>query len=429
MDKSLNRKFLHFVLPSMLAMAFSGIYSIIDGIFVGNFLGTAGIAAINIAYPLQALVMSLGTGIGLGGGIMISIAEGKGDSETKRRYLGTTLILLFLATMLIDLVLYPLHPFIMKFLAAEETLYPLSLEYLKPLLLFCFVQLFGTGLVPIIRNYGGAMYSMVGMITGFVMNIFLDWVLIAKIPMGMTGAALATLLGQLSALIVNASFFLFHRGIICKAIWKPKKEIYTKILHTALSPFGETINPNITLLIMNFFILRAGGIVSSSTYGVVCFVYFVGLLFIQGVGQGAQPLVSMYHGGGEIEKKKHIERLMYLTSIILFVFIGTGLYFARDFIPFLFGAEPEVALMYRHVILYVIVSLGIFSIVQIDIAERYATGKTGSSSLMIYAQNIFTFIYALLFTSLMGIEGAWLVQIAALGSVFIIQLIYRKLGR
>ena len=425
----MNRKFLNFVLPSMLAMAFSGIYSIIDGIFVGNFLGTAGIAAINIAYPLQALVMSLGTGIGLGGGIMISIAEGRGEIEKKRKYLGTTLMLLLLATIFIDLVLYPLHPFIMEFLAAEETLYPLSLEYLKPLLLFCFVQLFGTGLVPIIRNYGGATYSMVGMITGFVMNIFLDWVLIAKIPMGMTGAALATLLGQLSALLVNASFFLTHRGILKSALFKPCREIYFKVLHTALSPFGETINPNITLLIMNYFILKSGGITSSSTYGVVCFVYFVGLLFIQGVGQGAQPLVSMYHGGNETEKKKHIVKLMYITSVIIYIAMAFGLYFSRDFIPFLFGAEPAVAEMYHHVILYFIVSLGIFAFVQIDIAERYASGKTKSSSLMIYAQNVFSFIYALIFTSIMGIEGAWLVQIAALGSVFIIQLIFRKTGR
>ena len=86
------KKFLRFVLPSMVAFAFTGLYSIVDGFFVGNNVGDDGLAAINVAYPLVAFINAVGTGIGMGGSVMLSIARGRGDARAEKRYLGSTLI-------------------------------------------------------------------------------------------------------------------------------------------------------------------------------------------------------------------------------------------------------------------------------------------------------------------------------------------------
>lgn len=89
------RRFIGAVLPSMLAFAFSGLYTIVDGFFIGRNIGDIGLAAVNIAYPLAALVQAVGTGIGMGGAVWISLYRGKGDREREEECLGNTLTTLF----------------------------------------------------------------------------------------------------------------------------------------------------------------------------------------------------------------------------------------------------------------------------------------------------------------------------------------------
>ena len=95
------KKFWRFVFPSMLAFAFSGLYAIVDGFFVGRSTGDIGLAAINIAYPLTALIQAVGTGIGMGGAIPLAVARGGDDTRKERTLLGNTLILLLIACLLV----------------------------------------------------------------------------------------------------------------------------------------------------------------------------------------------------------------------------------------------------------------------------------------------------------------------------------------
>ena len=98
----MSREFFKFVIPSMIAFSFSGIYSIVDGWFVGNYLNETGLAAINVAYPITAFILATGTALGMGGSIFISISRGKGASEDQRVYLGITLALLLVQVMRLD---------------------------------------------------------------------------------------------------------------------------------------------------------------------------------------------------------------------------------------------------------------------------------------------------------------------------------------
>mgnify|MGYP000677297335 CR=1 FL=1 len=102
------RRFIGAVLPSMLAFAFSGLYTIVDGFFIGRNIGDIGLAAVNIAYPLAALVQAVGTGIGMGGAVWISLYRGKGDREREEECLGNTLTTLFLGGLLLMAVLFAL---------------------------------------------------------------------------------------------------------------------------------------------------------------------------------------------------------------------------------------------------------------------------------------------------------------------------------
>ena len=115
------KQFLRYVLPSMAAFAFSGLYSIVDGYFVGNNVGDAGLAAINIAYPMIALVNAVGTGIGIGGAVFVSLTRGEGDAESEKKYLGNTLMFLLGASVVCTLLLLAVYrPFLQAFGATGE---------------------------------------------------------------------------------------------------------------------------------------------------------------------------------------------------------------------------------------------------------------------------------------------------------------------
>ena len=104
--KKLGKEFLKYVLPSMLAFALSGIYSIADGFFVGNELGDSALTAINVAYPLTAFIQAAGTGIGMGGAVLFTLAAGSASPEAKERYFGMAAVLLVLFGAVLTVLIY-----------------------------------------------------------------------------------------------------------------------------------------------------------------------------------------------------------------------------------------------------------------------------------------------------------------------------------
>ena len=202
------KQFLRYVLPSMAAFAFSGLYSIVDGYFVGNNVGDAGLAAINIAYPMIALVNAVGTGIGIGGAVFVSLTRGEGDAESEKKYLGNTLMFLLGASVVCTLLLLAVYrPFLQAFGATGEVLEGAK-TYSLVLILCTALQVFATGCIPLLRNFGAAVGAMLAMSGGFVSNIFLDWLFVQYMSLGLFGAALATGIGQ-AVTVVPCAVFCF----------------------------------------------------------------------------------------------------------------------------------------------------------------------------------------------------------------------------
>lgn len=123
--KVVRREFWKNVLPSMIAFAFTGVYAIVDGFFVGRNVGDAGLAAINMAYPLVALIQAAGSGLGMAGAIQIAINKGKKDKQEERRYLGNAIILLAVAGIVLMAGLSLAHIRILEMFGAQERSCPM----------------------------------------------------------------------------------------------------------------------------------------------------------------------------------------------------------------------------------------------------------------------------------------------------------------
>lgn len=202
--------FLRYVIPSVLSFALSGVYAIVDGYFVGNSMGDIGVSSVNMAYPLVAVIQSLGTGIGMGGAIYYSISRAEKNEKRAREFTASSLWMLILSSVFVTITFFFLNSTLLRLLGARNQLLELGEEYITIIALGAGLQIMGTGLVPFIRNHGGSTYAMFSMIAGFVTNILLDYLFIWVMEQGVAGAAWATIIGQ-GVTMLSAFFYMLQK--------------------------------------------------------------------------------------------------------------------------------------------------------------------------------------------------------------------------
>lgn len=257
--KRLGREFIRYVLPSMLAFALSGIYSITDGFFVGNELGDGALTAINVAYPLTAFIQATGTGIGMGGAVLFTLAAASASPEGKRKYFGISLVLLALSGAALTALIFLVSPPVLRIFGAEGETLALAEEYIRFIALGSLFQVLGTGLTPFIRNMGGTVTAMSAMIAGFVTNIVLDYLFVWVLPWGMTGAAVATVIGQAATFCVCLGYLVVKKQKPDFRFGGRAFRFAGKTLLVGVTPFGLAFSPNFMLIFVNFSASAVGG--------------------------------------------------------------------------------------------------------------------------------------------------------------------------
>lgn len=405
----LHKEFLRYVVPSMIAFAFSGVYSIVDGWFIGNNIGETGLAAINVAYPITAFIQATGTGIGMGGAILISISRGRNEENAQRMYMGITLMLLLVFAVLEMAVMYVMYHPILHFFGASEEIMILGSEYIRWIIFGTMLQIIGTGLVPIVRNYNGAVVSMISMICGFMTNVILDWLFIVVLEYSMIGAALATVFGQGIAIIPSLVFLLKEKKLFGYIKKNTDYKQIGEVLSLALSPFGLTLSPNIILIIINKSALLYGGTGAVACYAVICYVVYIVQMLLQGVGDGSQPLISSYYGIGNSDAVKKLRHMAYLFAELLAIGSMLSLYLLKRQIANFFGMSAQG-------VEDVTVALPIFTagfvfiaFLRVTTSCFYAEELNRNAYILIYGEPIVTGILAgFVLPPALGITGVWL---------------------
>ena len=397
-----------YVIPSILAFALSGIYTIVDGFFIGRSLGDIGLAAITLGYPIAALIGAIGTGIGLSGAIHFAIFGAQGKQKKQQDYFSATTLLMFLVSALMTALLFGFAQPIMQLLEAREEAFTLSCEYAKIIALGTIFQLFSTGFIPFIRNMGAASSATFAMILGFITNIILDYAFIWMMNWGMAGAALATIIGQCVTMVFAILIFIVMKTSLSLQNFKTLFSLWKKILKLSISPFGLTFSPIITMLFMNRFLLFYGSNQAVAIFGCIGYITAIIYLLLQGVGDGSQPLISHHHGKKDLHSVKNIRRLSYLTAIVITIICIIGVFLTRAKIGILFGASIEANSGVVQYLPYFLVPLPFLAFVRITTAYLYATEKTIFSYILVYAEPICTLLILLTLPHLLNLLGVWL---------------------
>lgn len=402
------RAYLRTMLPAVLAFAFSGIYAIVDGFFVGQYIGDSGLAGINIAYPMTALLQAVGTGIGMGGSIHMSIRLGRGEDDQRQRFLGTTVSMLLIATLVLFLLLWSLHPHLLRLFGATGSVYDCGLDYIRIIILGTPFQVFSTGLAPIFRNLNRSLFAMCAMLAGFITNIVLDAVMISILGLGMTGAALATIIGQgVTAALCLAMLIVTERKLPRKLLI-PEGWAVSRIITTGISPFGLTMSPNLIIMLVNLGAAQYGGELAIAAYAVVSYVAVVIQLILQGVGDGSQPTMSLYFGEKRIRELHLICKLAYSIALISSVGFSLLTVYGRAWFPAIFGSSAGAAAMVGHILCIIAVGYPAISIVRVTIAYFYSINLDRFAYIMVYGEPILMIVLLFLLPRFFGLDGVWI---------------------
>lgn len=410
----MRKRFFSYVLPAMLAFAFTGLYTIVDGFFVGQNIGDLGLAGINIAFPMVAFIQAIGTGIGMGGAIQISTDKGRGSKDSEDKTFGNTLVLLLLSGILMTALMYFLNQPLLVLLGAEGDVLVTASAYLKVIAIGSLFQLCACGFTPLLRNYDQSLLAMYAMIGGFVTNILLDWLFVSILKWGVSGAAWATIIGQIVT-VIPCVWFLFKKCQTLSAkCFMFTKSITMNIIKIGLSPFGLTMSPYLVMILINKWAVVYGGEVAVATYAVISYVTSIIFLLLQGVSDGSQPLISLCIGTGELDEALQIRKLAYIFSVIIALVTGVGILLLCRQIPIVFGASESVAAMTQQTLPIFVSGFLFVAFCRVTTSYFYAAQKNISAYIMVYGEPlILLLLLAAVLPQIIKLQGVWISAVTA----------------
>ncbi|WP_176013845.1 MATE family efflux transporter [Victivallis sp. Marseille-Q1083] len=321
-ETDIRSEFARYVSLNLFGMVGLSLYILADTFFVARGVGRDGLAALNLAIPVFSLISGIGLMIGIGGAAHFSILRGSGRKRTADAVFSGAVKLAVLFSLLFVMIGIFWTERLAQWLGADRTLQPLTIPYIRTLLLFAPAFLGNNLLIAFVRNDGGPRLAMIAMLVGSAANIVLDYLFLFPFGWGMFGAALATGLAPVIGLAILSFHPLpgrnrFHWG---SPGFLP--EAAGKILVLGMPSFITEFSSGVVMLLFNWTILKLAGNLGVAAYGVIANIALIAVAAFSGVGQGIQPLVSRAHGAGHHEKS----RTVLLLALCLALLIGAGLY-------------------------------------------------------------------------------------------------------
>lgn len=404
-----GKLFFRYVIPSMISMLTAGVYTLVDGFFVGWGAGNDGLAAINVAFPLSLLIVACGEMIGTGGAINIALARGRGARRTADLFLGNSLALLVPAAVLLAGLIPFLNP-ILSAVGAAPALLPAAREYAVITLGGGIFMMAAVCLVAAMRNDGAPKPAMAIMVAGLAANIVLDWLFVLVLHGGVAGSAWATVLSQAICFALAAGYFAAGRSHFrfSRRCFRLKRRIVRRIIPAGLPSFGVQISVAAVILLHNRQALLYGGVAAVAAYAIISYVEAMILMLQQGIGLGIQPVVSFLHGAGDTERREKIARYGVISAVL----IGAGglLLSAGGYrlIPALFNASGDVVAVAGRGL---IISAAVYPFLGFQkVSEAYfqAMDRPGMASLLVYLDCFLVLPLSLLLLPLWrGADGIW----------------------
>ncbi|ELC0659679.1 MATE family efflux transporter [Vibrio fluvialis] len=315
MNTSIYRQFLRYAIPTVAAMLVNGLYQVVDGIFIGHYVGAEGLAGINVAWPVIGTILGMGMLVGVGTGALASIKQGEKDLHSAKRILATGLLTLVMLAPIVATILWFFADDFLRWQGAQGRTFELGMQYLQILIIGCVFTLGSIAMPFLLRNDDSPNLATLLMVVGALCNIVLDYVLISWLQWELTGAAIATAISQLIVTGLGFSYFFSKRAKLrlTRACLSMEWRYLPKIFAIGVSSFFMYAYGSTMVALHNSLIIQYGNAVMVGAYAILGYIVTVYYLTVEGIANGMQPLASFNHGARQYD---NIRRLLKVAMSI-----------------------------------------------------------------------------------------------------------------
>lgn len=408
-EGSVVKLFFKYLIPAICGTMVTSIYVLADTIIIGKGLGMAAMAALNIVLPLFNIFYGIGLLFGVGGSVLMSFARGRGDYRAGQMYYSLALVLNVTFCVVITAVLLMLLRPVVTLLGATDVTMPYIMGYAPYVIggasFFALSSFFQT----FVRNDGAPKHAMAAVISGGVLNIILDIVFVFPLRMGMTGAALATVIGSVTTFVI----LLFHlrakhNGLKFNLAGIGAKHIM-EVFKTGFTSFLLEITSGIVMFIFNIQILKYIGDVGVSVYGIMTNTNIVIYCLCNGINQAAQPLVSVNFGAGLYSRVKQVKNVGIKVAIgICSLFTIIGLVAPNVFTYMFLNPNQEVLQISGTAIRIYFAGFFLMGVNMFMTGFFQSTLRPALSMILCLSRGVvFSILFVFLLPPLLGTAGIW----------------------
>ena len=399
--------FLAMLAPTILMNLTTAIGSVADTIIIGQYLDNESLSVTTFATPIYMIINTFAALFSVGGCIAMSIDAGKGKKESANKAFSTSIELLAFTGLLLLLGGVFFSSTITHWLGAGSNVFEAVREYSFIILAGSPLFMLNIGLAFFVRNDGRPTLSMVGMFASIAVDVTLNFVFVGKLGMGVSGAALSTVLGQIASIVIICMHFFTSKNTL-KFRFALDKTVF-RIIKNGASSALHFVYQFLTILIINHFlsvIAEADGVV---IYTVVFNLSTVSLSVFEGISQTIQPMVSNYAGEKSFRK---IKETMRLAIIAIFVICGCVTLFLElkpELVPIVFGIDGVVMVEKAAVAVRIFATSMIIMTINVVIGYYLQSTEQNLMASVIVSLRCFALFLAATFGLgiLFGLNGVW----------------------
>lgn len=316
----IGKLLIQYSIPAIIAMTASSLYNMIDSIFIGHGVGALAISGLALTFPLMNLSAAFGSLVGVGAATLMSVKLGQKDYETAQKVLGNVIILNLAIGIIYTIIMLTFLEEVLVFFGASENTLPYAKQFMQIILAGNIVTHMYLGLNSVLRASGHPKQAMMATILTVVINATLAPIFIFVLKWGIRGAATATVIAQIIALMWLLHTFLDKNEIIHihKGIFKLKKKIVLDSFSIGMAPFLMNLASCFIVILINLGLKNNGGDLAIGAYGIVNRIAFLFVMIVLGLNQGMQPIAGYNYGARQYNRVTEVlKKTIFLATCVM----------------------------------------------------------------------------------------------------------------
>lgn len=409
-QKEGTKMMMQFAIPCVIAMVLTSAITLVDGYFIGNYVGREGTAAVNLGLPLLYFYLGVGIMIGVGGIAQAGIAFGGGllekCNQLFRESIGLTALVTVGTTVIVALLFYP----VTSLIHMDEVTLTYFQQYYFIIIFELPLMIINNNLGIFMRGEGKPQISMMISILSLVLNTVFDAIAVKILHLGIAGIAWSSLLSVLICLMISLLFFAKGAKVYHLGKFHFEGEDVKQILLNGSSELIGEMSMCITMAVYNAVILKVAGVTGVAAFAVVGYASYLVQMIIIGIGQGMTPLVSFVYGAKDTDTAKRLCKAATIVSTAVGACAFAVMVLGRNAYSGFFLKNPETTEMIAAGIL---IFAGSFIIEGFNTMASFyytAIGHAKESAVISMARGlVILLILLLILPQLFGMNGVWLV--------------------